>query len=112
MKGLLLKDWYQIKSNMKTMYLTVLAVLVIWTLSASGASTFAMNYAAIFLGILPVSLLAYDHSSGWTEYGLTLPMSRKIQVAEKYLCSGLRWAERRVMRRDRSAGKTVSRCPG
>ena len=48
MKGLLLKDWYQIKSNMKTMYLTVLAVLVIWTLSASGASTFAMNYAAIF----------------------------------------------------------------
>ena len=85
MKGLLLKDWYQIKSNMKTMYLTVLAVLVIWTLSASGASTFAMNYAAIFLGILPVSLLAYDHSSGWTEYGLTLPMSRKIQVAEKYL---------------------------
>ena len=55
MKGLLLKDWYQIKSNMKTMYLTVLAVLVIWTLSASGASTFAMNYAAIFLGILPVS---------------------------------------------------------
>ena len=42
MKGLLLKDWYQIKSNMKTMYLTVLAVLVIWTLSASGASTFAM----------------------------------------------------------------------
>lgn len=121
MKGLLLKDWYQIKSNMKTMYFTVLAVLVIWTLSASGASTFAMNYAAIFLGILPVSLLAYDHSSGWTEYGLTLPMSRKIQVAEKYLigvsyrgdlCSGLRWAERRVMRRDRSAGKTASRCPG
>ena len=86
MKGLLLKDWYQIKSNMKTMYLTVLAVLVIWTLSASGASTFAMNYAAIFLGILPVSLLAYDHSSGWTE--------------------------RRVMRRDCSAGKTASRCPG
>ena len=49
------------------------------------AVPFAMNYAAIFLGILPVSLLAYDHSSGWTEYGLTLPMSRKIQVAEKYL---------------------------
>ena len=44
MKGLLLKDWYQIKSNMKTMYLTVLAVLVIWTLSASGASTVSYTH--------------------------------------------------------------------
>lgn len=85
MKGLLLKDWYQIKSNMKTMYLTVLAVLVIWTLSASGASTFAMNYAAIFLGILPVNLLTYDQSVGWVEYGQTLPVSKKTLVAEKYL---------------------------
>lgn len=85
MKGLLLKDWYQIKSNMKTMYLTVLAVLVIWTLSASGASTFAMNYAAIFLGILPVNLLTYDQSVGWVEYGRTLPVSKKTLVAEKYL---------------------------
>ena len=85
MKGLLLKDWYQIKSNMKTMYLTVLAVLVIWTLSASGASIFAMNYAAIFLGILPVNLLTYDQSVGWVEYGQTLPVSKKTLVAEKYL---------------------------
>ena len=85
MKGLLLKDWYQIKSNMKTMYLTVLAVLVIWTLSASGASTFAMNYAAIFLGVLPVNLLGYDQNSGWVEYSLTLSVSKKVLVAEKYL---------------------------
>lgn len=85
MKGLLLKDWYQIKSNMKTMYLTVLAVLVVWTLSASGASTFAMNYAAIFLGILPVNLLTYDQSVGWVEYGQTLPVSKKTLVTEKYL---------------------------
>ena len=27
MKGLLLKDWYQVKTNMRMMYLTVLAVL-------------------------------------------------------------------------------------
>lgn len=29
MKGLLLKDWYQVKTNMWMMYLTVLAVLAI-----------------------------------------------------------------------------------
>ena len=31
MKGLLLKDWYQVRTNMRMMYLTVLAVLAIWT---------------------------------------------------------------------------------
>ena len=29
MKGLLLKDWYQVRTSMKTMYLTVAFVLVI-----------------------------------------------------------------------------------
>ena len=63
MKGLLLKDWYQVRTSMKTMYLTVAFVLVIWVLSTSSAYVFPVSYAAIFLGILPVSLLAYDHSS-------------------------------------------------
>ena len=38
-----------------------------------------------FLGILPVNLLAYDHASGWTEYSFALPLSKELQVAEKYL---------------------------
>ena len=29
MKGLLLKDWYQVRTSMKTMYLSVAFVLVI-----------------------------------------------------------------------------------
>ena len=51
MKGLLLKDWYQVRTNMKTMYLTVAFVLVIWVLSTSSAYVFPVSYAAIFLGI-------------------------------------------------------------
>lgn len=85
MKGLLRKDWYQVLGYMKTMYLTVLAVLVIWGMSASDSAVFPLSYTAIFLGILPISLLSYDQASGWTEYGLTLPVSRKTLVAEKYL---------------------------
>ena len=85
MKGLLRKDWYQVLSYMKTMYLVVLAVLVIWGMSASDSAVFPISYAAIFLGILPVSLISYDQASGWTEYSLTLPVSRKTLVAEKYL---------------------------
>lgn len=85
MKGLLLKDWYQVRTSMKAMYLTVAFVLVIWVFSTSSAYVFPVSYAAVFLGILPVNLLAYDQSVGWVEYGQTLPVSKKTLVAEKYL---------------------------
>ena len=85
MKGLLLKDWYLVTSQMKTMYLTVAVVLLIWVFSASDSYLFPVSYAAIFLGILPVSLLSYDQNSGWVEYGQTLPFSKKTLVTEKYL---------------------------
>lgn len=85
MKGLLLKDWYQVRTSMKTMYLSVAFVLVIWMFSTSNAYVFPVSYAAIFLGILPVNLLTYDQSVGWVEYGRTLPVSKKTLVAEKYL---------------------------
>lgn len=85
MKGLLLKDWYQVRTSMKTMYLSVAFVLVIWMFSTSNAYVFPVSYAAVFLGILPINLLAYDQSVGWVEYGRTLPVSKKTLVAEKYL---------------------------
>ena len=85
MKGLLLKDGYQVVSQMKTMYLTVAVVLVIWMFSTSDSYAFPISYAAIFLGVLPVNLLGYDQNSGWVEYSLTLPISKKVLVAEKYL---------------------------
>lgn len=85
MKGLLLKDWYQVRTSMKAMCLTVAFVLVIWVFSTSNAYVFPVSYAAVFLGILPINLLAYDHASGWTEYSFALPLSKELQVAEKYL---------------------------
>ena len=85
MKGLLLKDWYQVRTSMKTLYLAVAVVLIVWMFSSSSSYVFPVSYTAIFLGILPVNLLTYDQSSGWVEYGRTLPVSKKTLVAEKYL---------------------------
>ena len=85
MKGLLLKDGYQTVSQMKTMYLTVAVVLVVWMFSTSDSYAFPISYAAIFLGVLPVNLLGYDQNSGWVEYSLTLLVGKKVLVAEKYL---------------------------
>ena len=73
------------QNQYETMYLTVLAVLAIWILSTSGDSSFAVNYSAVFLGMMPAYLLSYDHASGWTEYSFALPLSKELQVAEKYL---------------------------
>lgn len=35
--------------------------------------------------MMPAYLLSYDHASGWTEYSFALPLSKELQVAEKYL---------------------------
>lgn len=43
MKGLLLKDWYQVRTSMKTMYLTVAFVLVILVFSTSNAYVFPVS---------------------------------------------------------------------
>ena len=48
MKGLLLKDWYQVRTSMKAMCLTVAFVLVIWVFSTSNAYVFPVSYAAVF----------------------------------------------------------------
>lgn len=70
MKGLLLKDWYQVRTSMKAMYLTVAFVLVIWVFSTSSAYVFPVSYAAVFLGILPINLLATTRVSvGWSMAG-------------------------------------------
>lgn len=45
--------------------------------STSDSYAFPISYAAIFLGVLPVNLLGYDQNSGWVEYSLTLPVSKK-----------------------------------
>ena len=66
MKGLLLKDGYQTVSQMKTMYLTVAVVLIVWMFSTSDSYAFPISYAAIFLGVLPVTLLAMTiTAAGW-----------------------------------------------
>ena len=49
MKGLLLKDWYQVRTSMKTMYLTVAFVLVIWVFSTSNAYVFPVSLSLIHI---------------------------------------------------------------
>ena len=83
MKGLLLKDFYQMGRYCRTFLLIIAVFLGLSVME--GASLFFSLYPAMLCGILPVTLLSYDERSGWTKFAGTLPCTRAQIVSAKYL---------------------------
>ncbi len=83
MKGLLLKDFYQVVKYCRSYLLICLMFL--------GISLFADNnvffivYPCLLASMIPMNLIAYDTSSRWETMCLTLPYSRSQLVSAKYL---------------------------
>ena len=84
MKGLLLKDWYVIFKQGKVMFLFVLLYLI---LGALEENTFFGAFAVLFLSLLPITVMGFDERSKWDRFAVTLPVTRKQLVLEKYLFS-------------------------
>ena len=82
MKGLLLKDLYMMRAYCRS-YLLI--VVVFLGASFFGGNLFFIYYPCLMCGMIPISLLAYDERSGFLRYSITLPISRKQTVTEKYL---------------------------
>ncbi len=85
MKGLILKDLYQIRSSMLGMVIAVFVMLAVWCGDTTGESAFLLNYAAFLLGVIPAFLISYDIAYGWIDYSFGLPLDKKQLVGEKYL---------------------------
>ena len=83
MKGLLLKDFYVAVKNLK-MYL-VIALFFIGAAIMGKNNIFFLQFLSLIGGMIPVTLLAYDERSRWTEYSLALPYSEKQIVSGKYI---------------------------
>ncbi len=83
MKGLLLKDWYMMKKYCRS-YLLIAAVFLTVSL-VNDDNMFFMFYPCLLCGTLPVTLLAYDERSRWTQYSAALPYTKTQIVSEKYL---------------------------
>lgn len=85
MKGLLYKDWCQIKAYGTLMLVSVLVMMVcsVFTLQ-EGTSVFVV-YACFILGNLSTTLIAYDSNSGWNLYANIFPLSREQIVGEKFI---------------------------
>jgi len=83
MKGLLLKDWYMMKSYCKA-YLAIAAIFIAISF-ASSENLFFVFYPCLLCGMIPVNLLGYDERSRWMQYSGTLPYTRAQIVSAKYL---------------------------
>lgn len=82
MKGLLIKDFYLNFLNKRTA-MTYLAITLFMSFTMSGS--FIVGYTAMLMGILAISTLSYDEMDNGFPFLMSLPVSRKTYVTEKYV---------------------------
>lgn len=85
MKGLLIKDIYNLKQQVK-IYLLLIAVWMVMGF-ANNDSTFSSGVMMIFSLLIPITTIAYDEKANWDKYALTMPVTKIDLVLSKYLLS-------------------------
>lgn len=83
MLGLIKKDFFILKANMKTM-LVIFFVYFIMIIQGSFDATFIVPLIGIMMF---VSTFSYDDFNNWNSYAITLPNGRKNVVKAKYISS-------------------------
>ncbi len=83
MKGLLLKDLYVMKRELRA-FLFIIVFFTAFSFVGKNNSFF-MFYGLIMLPIVNISLISYDERSHWDSFLETTPVSRSTAVTEKYL---------------------------
>ena len=83
MKGLLLKDYYLIRS---ILYIILAVFAVIGIGMSFLTSTWVLTViATAMLGMISVTTINMDKSSGWRKISVVLPVSRKTFLDSKYI---------------------------
>lgn len=83
MKGLIVKDLYQMTRNCKMFFIIDLFFIMISFFSDDNSMFIA--FPVLMAAIIPITLLSYDERYGWLEYSGTLPYSEKQIVSAKFL---------------------------
>lgn len=86
MKGLLIKDFLLLRSYAKTFFLLLILFLVI---GLTTGTAFVVGIIMIQCVMLAVSTFSYDEMAKWDSYMLSMPVSRKTAVREKYVLTFL-----------------------
>ena len=85
MKGLLLKDAYQIWHYAKGVIVAAVVMMSAGVVTIMNGANFFIVYAGFFLGMMPMTLLAYDQASKFSEYSGVLPVTKEQLVGSKYI---------------------------
>ena len=85
MKGLLLKDAYQIWHYAKGVIVAAVVMMGAGVVTIMNGANFFIVYAGFFLGMMPMTLLAYDQASKFSEYSGVLPVTKEQLVGSKYI---------------------------
>lgn len=83
MKSLILKDFYNIQHNAKTMLL-ILVVLAVSLMPTSGVMGYIFTCATL-CAMMIVTTFAFDDNSKWERYALIMPVSKKDLIAGKFI---------------------------
>lgn len=108
MRGLILKDFYNMQKNIGPTMVTTICVGLLLMVQGN-PSLFVIGFAIAGGGICS-ACLRMDETAGWTKFELTAPVSRAAVVIEKYVlllfltviglslaeCSAMRQVERQV----------------
>lgn len=94
MRGLLVKD-IELMKQQKQFFILVIVMGIILNLTGSGSVSFATGYFTIITAIFAITTMSYDEFDNGYVFLMTLPVTRKQYVAEKYLLgtglTGVAW---------------------
>ena len=85
MKGLLLKDVYQAWYDAKGVVVAAGVMMGAGVVTMMSGANFFIVYAGFLLGMMPMTLLAYDQTSKFNEYSAVLPATKEQLVGCKYI---------------------------
>ena len=83
MKGLLLKDLINLKKQ-AFIYLVFILFYGVVSVSSNNVS-FIGGMICVVSAMMPITALSFDERANWDKYALTMPVSRRDMVLEKYI---------------------------
>lgn len=84
MKGLLIKDYALCKKQQKSILMVIL-MFIMFTIAGVLNTTFIMGYVPFIFCLYVMSSINYDEFDNGFPFLLTLPVTRKTYVREKYI---------------------------
>lgn len=87
MKGLLVKDFLNLKRYFRTVLLMVFFYVVLAL--TNGNISFISAMITLLFAMMAITSFSYDETAKWDKYGLSLPVTRKETVLSKYILSVL-----------------------